>query len=209
MSRTFATFFLLYQLLAGGGAAAASNEAVATFAGGCFWCMEKDFEAVPGVHRAVSGYTGGKMKNPTYRNHGRHIEAIRVYYNPRQVSYGRLLEIFWRSIDPTDAGGQFCDRGHAYSTAIFAAGPDQREQAQRSKQALMQSGRLPAPVVTPIRDAGPWTDAEDYHQDYYRKNPLRYKFYRFNCGRDSRLEDLWGDGDGDNHRENRDNEPHA
>ncbi|WP_025899873.1 peptide-methionine (S)-S-oxide reductase MsrA [Sneathiella glossodoripedis] len=165
---------------------------IATFAGGCFWCVESDFENVEGVISAVSGYTGGQMTNPTYRKHGKHIEAVQIRFDPSVVSYTELLEVFWRSIDPTDAGGQFCDRGHSYTTAIFVNSPAQKKSAQTSKAQLQKSKRLPAPVVTPIRDAGHWTDAEDYHQDYYKTHPVRYKFYRFNCGRDSRVKDLWG-----------------
>ncbi|MBL4667350.1 MAG: peptide-methionine (S)-S-oxide reductase MsrA [Sneathiella sp.] len=165
----------------------------ATFAGGCFWCVEKDFEHVKGVTEAVSGYTGGDLPNPTYRNHGQHIEAVRITYDPAIVTYPELLAVFWRSVDPTDAGGQFCDRGNSYTTAIFANTENQRAQAEQSKQELLASKTLSKPVVTPIRKAGPWTDAEDYHQDYYKINPLRYQFYRYNCGRDAKIKDLWGD----------------
>ncbi|WP_169568554.1 peptide-methionine (S)-S-oxide reductase MsrA [Sneathiella limimaris] len=184
---TIAMFSLLQSL------PAKAAEEIAIFAGGCFWCVEKDFEHVKGVKTAVSGYTGGTMANPTYRNHGKHIEAVRISFDPEIISYSELVEIFWRSIDPTDAGGQFCDRGHSYTTAIFATSDDQKLIAEASKAKLVASEILPNPIVTPIRDAGPWTDAEGYHQDYYKKNPLRYKLYRYNCGRDARIEELWKD----------------
>jgi len=171
----------------------AEETETAIFAGGCFWCVEKDFEHVEGVIGAVSGYTGGVMPNPTYRNHGQHVEAVKITYNPTKVSYRELVEIFWRSVDPTDAGGQFCDRGHSYSTAIFAATAEQNEIANQSKMKLEAAGTLPAPIVTPILEATPWTDAEGYHQDYYKKNPVRYRLYRYGCGRDARIQELWGD----------------
>jgi peptide-methionine (S)-S-oxide reductase len=174
---------------------AASEEKleIATFAGGCFWCVESDFEHVSGVVSAVSGYTGGMLAKPTYRDHGQHIEAVQIKFDPTIISYKQMLDIFWRSIDPTDAGGQFCDRGNTYTTAVFANSAEQLEIAKASKEELEKSARLGAPIVTPIRKAAHWTDAEDYHQDYYKTNPVRYKFYRFNCGRDSRIEELWED----------------
>ncbi|MEH6494827.1 MAG: peptide-methionine (S)-S-oxide reductase MsrA [Pseudomonas marincola] len=173
--------------------ATAAELQTATFAGGCFWCVEKDFEHVKGVSEAVSGYTGGLLPNPTYRNHGQHIEAVQITYDPAIVSYTELLKVFWRSVDPTDGGGQFCDRGNSYKTAIFANTDEQAALANQSKMELQASNVLQNPIVTPVRQASPWTDAEDYHQDYYKKNPLRYKFYRFNCGRDAKIQDLWGD----------------
>lgn len=172
--------------------AAFAAERTAIFAGGCFWCMESDFEKVPGVGDVVSGYIGGEAENPTYKNHSGHVEAVRIPYDDEQVSYERLLEIFWRSVDPTDDRGQFCDRGHSYTTAIFALDEEQLEQAQASKAALEESGKLNAPIVPPIRKAGEFTVAEGYHQDYYEKNPLRYRFYQLSCGRDKRVEQLWG-----------------
>ncbi len=181
------------MLVATGLPATAAETEIATFAGGCFWCVEKDFEHVEGVISAVSGYTGGLLQNPTYRNHGEHIEAVQIKYDPAKVSYAELVEIFWRSVDPTDAGGQFCDRGNSYTTAIFANSDEQREIATASKETLQKSGVLKADIVTPIRKAGTWTDAEDYHQDYYKKNPVRYKIYRYGCGRDDRIKELWGD----------------
>lgn len=168
-------------------------ERTAIFAGGCFWCVESDFEKVPGVKEVVSGYTGGTLENPTYRNHEGHVEAARIVFDDSVVSYAQLLDIFWRSVDPTDEGGQFCDRGHSYTTAIFALDEEQKRAALASKEALTASGKLSAPVVTPVLDATRFTDAEDYHQDYYKKNPVRYKFYRTSCGRDARIERLWGE----------------
>lgn len=172
--------------------ATAEELAVATFAGGCFWCVEKDFEHVKGVTSAASGYTGGMLKNPTYRDHGQHIEAVRITYDPSVVSYSQLLDVFWRSVDATDAGGQFCDRGNSYTTAIFANSETQLKEAETSKANLMSSGALKEPIVTPIRQASHWTDAEEYHQDYYKKNPVRYYLYRKGCGRDARIQELWG-----------------
>ena len=169
---------------------ASAAEKTAIFAGGCFWCVESDFEAVPGVIEVVSGYSGGEMANPTYRNHGQHIEAARITYDDTMVSYAQLLHTYWRSVDPTDDGGQFCDRGHSYLTAVFVANDEERKLAEASKaEAEKTLGRK---IVTPIRDADAFTDAEDYHQDYYKKNPGRYAYYRRGCGRDARIEALWG-----------------
>ena len=177
-------------------ATAGGGLAVATFAGGCFWCVESDFDTVPGVVGTVSGYTGGTVANPTYEQVTAggtgHFEAVRIHYDPKQVSYERLLHIFWRSVDPTDGGGQFCDRGDSYRTAIFVGNEQERRLAEASKEALEQSAVLDAPVVTPIEPAGEFYPAEDYHQDYSAKNPVRYRFYRFSCGRDSRVRQLWG-----------------
>ena len=170
---------------------------VATFAGGCFWCVEADFDAVPGVVRTVSGYTGGTLADPTYKRVSAggtgHREAVQIFYDPKRVAYPALVEIFWRSVDPTDGGGQFCDRGQSYETAIFANSLEQKQQAEASKDALQRSRVLGRPVVTPIEVAGPFYPAEDYHQDYYHKNPLRYGLYRYSCRRDARVEELWGE----------------
>ncbi|MFQ5765583.1 MAG: peptide-methionine (S)-S-oxide reductase MsrA [Rhodospirillales bacterium] len=170
---------------------------VATFAGGCFWCVESDFDRVPGVVRTVSGYTGGRLKDPTYQQVGAggtgHREAVQIFYDPEKVTYETLLGIFWRSVDPTDDGGQFCDRGESYKTAIFANSPEQKRLAEASKRALQPSAVLDRPIVTPVEVAGPFYPAEDYHQDYYEKNPVRYKFYRYSCGRDARIKTLWGE----------------
>lgn len=168
----------------------------ATFAGGCFWCMEPPFEKLDGVKEVISGYTGGHKPNPTYEEVSAgstgHLEAVQVIYDPSKVSYEKLLDVFWRQIDPTDSGGQFVDRGSSYKTAIFYHNEEQRQLAERSKERLEKSGRYSRPVVTEIKSAGPFYKAEDYHQDYYKKNPTRYKFYRYNSGRDKDLEKVWG-----------------
>ena len=167
----------------------------AIFAGGCFWCMESDFEKIPGVKDVVSGYAGGTGRNPTYEDYGRkgHTEVIRITFDPSVITYGKLLDLFWLHIDPTDGGGQFCDRGNEYISAIFYVNQGQKELAERSKAALEKSGRLKKPIETKIIQAGDFFPAEDYHQNYHQKNPIRYKFYRFNCGRDARLKEIWGD----------------
>ena len=168
----------------------------AIFAGGCFWCVESDFDSVPGVVRTISGYTGGITPNPTYKqvstNTTGHREAVEVTYDPKKVSYETLVDILFHSVDPTDGGGQFCDRGESYKTAIFVTSPAQKKIAEESKQKLQKSGVLKKPVVTTIEVAGPFFPAETYHQDYYEKNPLRYKLYRYRCGRDARIEAVWG-----------------
>ncbi len=168
--------------------------ATAIFAGGCFWCMEADFEKLPGVVKAESGYTGGDLKNPTYEqvSHGGtgHAESVRVYYDPQKVTYPQLLEYFWHHIDPTVQDRQFCDVGAQYRTAIFYQDQAQREAAEASLAALQKSGRF-AHIYTEIAPAGTFYLAEDYHQDYYKKNPIRYSFYRRSCGRDARVEQVW------------------
>lgn len=178
----------------GGGAGARDT---ATFASGCFWCTESDFEQVPGVVDAVSGYTGGRVANPTYEQVSSggtgHREAVQVIYDPARVSYARLLDVYWRNVDPVDATGQFCDKGEQYTSAIYVATPEERQLAETSKRALEQSGRLTKPVVTAIVPVAPFYRAEEYHQAYYKKNPIRYKYYRTSCGRDRRLAQLWGD----------------
>ncbi|WP_276528599.1 peptide-methionine (S)-S-oxide reductase MsrA [Rosistilla oblonga] len=169
----------------------------AIFAGGCFWCMEPPFEKQPGVIAAESGYTGGHKKNPTYEEVSHtetgHVEAVRVTFDANQIAYSDLLEIFWRNIDPTDRYGQFVDQGSSYTSAIFVANDAQREQATASKQQLIESGRFEKEIVTPIQDASTFYLAEDYHQDYYKKNPLRYSFYRRMSGRDEFIDAAWGD----------------
>ncbi|HVS30864.1 MAG TPA: peptide-methionine (S)-S-oxide reductase MsrA [Thermoanaerobaculia bacterium] len=166
----------------------------ATFAGGCFWCMEPPFESLRGVRSVVSGYIGGRTVNPTYEDitGGRtgHYEAVEIVYDPRQITYEKLLEVFWRNIDPMDDTGQFCDKGSQYRSAIFAHNDEQRRLAQTSREGIERNNRIK--VVTQILRATPFTRAEEYHQDYARKNPVRYKFYRFNCGRDARLAAVWG-----------------
>jgi len=169
--------------------------ATAIFAGGCFWCVEADFEKVPGVVKAESGYIGGKSQNPTYEQVSAggtgHVEAVRVSYEPRKVTYEQLLDYFWHHVDPTVKDRQFCDGGSQYRTAIFCQGESQRAAAEASKAALEKSGRFKH-IYTEIVPAGPFFLAEDYHQDYYKKNPIRYSFYRKNCGRDARLGEVWG-----------------
>ncbi len=171
--------------------------ASATFAGGCFWCVESGYEAVPGVRAAVSGYTGGTLPNPTYSQVSAggsgHLEAVKVYYDPEVVSYQGLLEAFWRMIDPTDSGGQFADRGSEYRPAIFYQDEAQRVAAERSRASLEASGRYDHPVVVEILPLGRFYLAEEYHQDYYLKNPVRYRFYRHNSGRDRYLKGIWGE----------------
>jgi peptide-methionine (S)-S-oxide reductase len=192
-----ALFAAVAALLLSGAASAANARATETaiFAGGCFWCVESDFDRIPGVLETVSGYTGGTTPNPTYgqvtAGGTGHREAVRITYDPARVDYGQLLTAFWHSVDPTDPGGQFCDRGVPYQTAIFVEGDEQRRLAEASKQAAERS--LGQEIVTPIEAAGPFFPAEDYHQDYYRKNPLQYRFYRWNCGRDQRVRELWGE----------------
>ncbi|MBN1545944.1 MAG: peptide-methionine (R)-S-oxide reductase MsrB [Syntrophaceae bacterium] len=170
------------------------NTQIATFAGGCFWCVESDFEKVPGVIKVISGYTGGKEPNPTYEDYYRsgHIEAVQIYYNPQIISYEELLDYFWRHIDPTDAGGQFVDRGPQYRSAIFYQTDEEKRLAQKSKESLAVSGHFKKSIVTEILKLSHFYEAEKYHQDYYLKKPLRYKFYRFNSGRDRFLERVWG-----------------
>lgn len=177
-----------------GYAAVAAEPKTAIFAGGCFWCVESDFEKVPGVAGAVSGYIGGTTAKPTYETAaaGGHIEAVKVTYDPDKVSYKALLDYFWRHVDVLDGGGQFCDRGNTYRPAIFADGAEQKQAAEASKAALDASKVFPKPVAVTIEDAALFTPAEEYHQDYYKKNPIRYNYYRAGCGRDARIKALWG-----------------
>src|SRR6266545_1645419 len=174
-----------------------AGQAVATFAGGCFWCMEPPFDKLPGVTATISGYTGGRKVNPTYEEVSTggtgHAEAVQVIYDPKKVSYEKLLEVFWVNIDPTVKDRQFCDSGSQYRTGIFYHDETQRKAAEASRAALEKSKPFKEPIVTPIEMAGAFYPAEDYHQDYYVKNPVRYKFYRNGCGRDARLRQLWGD----------------
>lgn len=169
----------------------------AIFAGGCFWCVESDFDSVEGVVTTTSGYIGGHVPDPTYKQVSRggtgHLEAVKIEFNPALVSYEELLHLFWRSVDPTDAGGQFCDRGESYTTAVFATTEGQLDEATASKKNLVESLVLRGPIVTTIRERETFYDAEDYHQDYYKKNPIRYKYYRGRCGRDKKVAALWGD----------------
>ena len=202
---TFAACFVCLAVVAGCQRSAQSREAltsapaglaVATFAGGCFWCMEAPFDAVVGVISTTSGYAGGPETGPTYEqvamgNTG-HAEAVRVVYDPKKVDYATLLQVFWHNIDPMQKDGQFCDRGRQYRTAIFTHDEAQKSAAEASRVALQKSGALAGPIATEIVSAGSFWSAEDYHQDYYKKNPGHYGRYRAGCGRDRRLKQIWG-----------------
>jgi peptide-methionine (S)-S-oxide reductase len=181
-------------VLIGIAAAPAPQVETATFAGGCFWCMQPPFEKLHGVISVKAGYTGGAVKNPTYEDVSGggtgHRESVEVVYDPRVISYGQLLDVFWRNIDPTDDSGQFCDHGSQYRSAIFYHDAQQKSLADQSRAAVER--KLRKTVVTEVIAASAFYPAEEYHQDYYRKNPVRYKFYRFNCGRDQRLTEIWG-----------------
>jgi peptide-methionine (S)-S-oxide reductase len=178
------------------GAVNAADEERAIFAGGCFWCMEAPFDKLPGVVSVTAGYTGGQKKNPTYKEVSAggtgHAEAVQVVYDPSKISYSALLAVFWRNIDPTVSDRQFCDVGPQYRAAIFYHGEEQRKAALQTKAALERSKPFREPVVTEIAPAREFYPAEEYHQHYYKKNPLRYRYYRSACGRDKRLKELWG-----------------
>lgn len=182
--------------LSGQAGATSGGLAKATFAGGCFWCMEEAFEEVEGVVSVLSGYTGGRKENPSYPEVSAgwtgHAEAVEIQFDPAKVSYARLLEVFWRNVDPTTSDRQFCDRGHQYRTAIFYHSEEQRKLVEESKARVERTKRFEEPIVTEIVAASTFYPAEEYHQDFYKKNPIRYKFYKFNCGRTQRLEALWG-----------------
>jgi peptide-methionine (S)-S-oxide reductase len=173
------------------------GHAVATFAGGCFWCMEPPYDKLPGVVATISGYIGGRSANPTYKEVSAgstgHTEAVQVVYDPKKVSYEKLLEVFWVNIDPTVKDRQFCDAGSQYRTGIFVHDDAQRKAAEASKAQVEKSKPFKEPIVTPVELATTFYPAEDYHQDYYTKNPIRYSYYRTGCGRDARLKELWGD----------------
>ena len=194
-ARAAARVLVVIGALVAGGAAAQGN-AKATFAGGCFWCMEPPYDKLPGVLSTTSGYMGGTKRFPTYEEVSTgttgHTEVVQVVYDPAKVSYEKLLEVFWRNIDPTVRDQQFCDVGSQYRTAIFYHDEEQKRLAEASKAALEKSKPFKAPIVTPVQAAGEFWAAEDYHQDYYKKNPVRYKYYRTGCGRDDRLKQLWG-----------------
>jgi peptide-methionine (S)-S-oxide reductase len=168
----------------------------ATFAGGCFWCVEHDFDHVPGVVSVTSGYTGGTVKNPSYEEVSAggtgHAESVEIVFDPSKITYPKLLDVFWHNIDPTTPDAQFCDHGHQYRTAIFYHDETQKRLAEESKREIERTKPFSDPIVTEIVPAGPFYRAEEYHQKYYMKNPVRYKFYRYSCGRDRRLEELWG-----------------
>ena len=173
-----------------------SGAAKAYFAGGCFWCMEEVFEKVPGVTAVVSGYMGGRVEHPSYEQVSAggtgHAESVEVVYDPAKASYTTLLEAFWHNVDPVTPNAQFCDHGSQYRSVIFYQGEEQKRLAEESKRALEQSQRLTQPIVTELTKASQFYPAEEYHQDFYKKNPIRYKFYKFNCGRAQRLEEVWG-----------------
>ena len=173
------------------------GHAVATFAGGCFWCMEPPYDKLPGVVATISGYTGGAKVNPTYQEVSSgttgHAEAVQVVYDPKKVTYEQLLDVFWHNVDPTVKDRQFCDGGSQYRTGIFYHDEAQRKAAEASKAALEKSKPFKQALVTPIEMANAFYPAEEYHQDYYKKNPVRYQIYRSGCGRDARLKELWGD----------------
>jgi peptide-methionine (S)-S-oxide reductase len=175
------------------------ERAVATFAGGCFWCVESDFDKVPGVLETISGYTGGQVANPTYEQVSSgttgHAESVEVVYDPSKVSYQQLLTYYWHHVDPTVKDRQFCDYGNQYRTAIFVHDAEQRKLAEASKKQV--EAELKVPIYTQIVPAGPFYRAEQYHQDFYKKNPVKYKFYRWNCGRDQRVKQIWGAHKGD------------
>jgi peptide-methionine (S)-S-oxide reductase len=181
---------------AGDGAQSSARFEKATFAGGCFWCMEEAFDKVEGVVSTTSGYTGGQQKNPTYEEVSAggtgHAESVEVVYDPLKVTYERLLDVFWHNVDPTTPDREFCDIGRQYRTAIFYHDETQKRRAEESKKALENAKRFPDPIVTEIVAAGAFYPAEEYHQNFHQKNPIRYKFYKFNCGRAQRLQELWG-----------------
>jgi len=172
--------------------AALAETATAMFAGGCFWCMESDYQDQEGVSDVVSGFTGGTLANPTYKgNHAGHFEAVKVTYDPAVISYQELLDLYWVNVDPFDNNGQFCDKGPSYRSAIFPATDEELRLAEESR-AVVETRFAPDKVYTEIRPAGDFWPVEEGHQDYYLKNPVRYKYYRWNCGRDQRLEQIWG-----------------
>ncbi len=196
--RSFVLLFSVFLLLfAFGGQLAAQDEAKATLAGGCFWCMEPPYDELDGVISTISGYSGGHVEDPTYQevvsgNTG-HLEVVQITYDPSVVSYEELLDVFWVNIDPVDGGGQFCDRGQQYTSAIFYHNEEQRRLAEESREEIAESNDFGMRrIQTDIRPLEEFYRAEEYHQDYYRKNPLRYNLYRTGCGRDQRLEELWG-----------------
>ena len=172
----------------------------ATFAGGCFWCMEPPYEKLPGVVSVTSGYIGGKVANPTYEQVSSggtgHTEAVEILFDPAQVSYEKLLDVFWHNVDPTKGDRQFCDHGDQYRPEIFTHDEAQKKLAEASRAAIEKKKRFKEPIVVAITAAAPFYPAEEYHQDYYKKNPIRYKYYRSRCGRDDRLKELWGEAAG-------------
>ena len=196
MFRSLVTSLAAAAVMALATAASAQQTETATFASGCFWCTESDFEKVPGVIDATSGYLGGKTANPTYKEVSAggtgHTEGVEVKYDPSKVTYQQLLDVYWKNVDPFDKGGQFCDRGDQYRPAIFYHNDEQKRLAEESKAALEKSGRFKDPIVVEITQASTFTKAEDYHQNYASKNPIQYLIYRHGCGRDARLQAIWG-----------------
>lgn len=196
----FAGFVFLTTMFSAQGLAIAAKLERATFAGGCFWCMEAPFDKLPGVVSVTVGYTGGHVQNPTYEQVSAggtgHAEAVQIVFDPARISYSKLLEVYWHNIDPTVKDRQFCDVGHQYRSAIFVANEEQRRVALQSREALEKTKPFRDSVVTEIDPAGEFYKAEEYHQHYYKKNPLRYAFYRAACGRDRRLKELWGSAAG-------------
>ncbi len=196
----FAGFVFLTTMFSAQGLAIAAKLERATFAGGCFWCMEAPFDKLPGVVSVTVGYTGGHVQNPTYEQVSAggtgHAEAVQIVFDPARISYSKLLEVYWHNIDPTVKDRQFCDVGHQYRNAIFVANEEQRRVALQSREALEKTKPFRDSVVTEIDPAGEFYKAEEYHQHYYKKNPLRYAFYRAACGRDRRLKELWGSAAG-------------
>jgi peptide-methionine (S)-S-oxide reductase len=200
MLRRFCLLLAITAVVAAAPAYAQTKPAAALetaiFAGGCFWCMEPPYDELPGVVSTTSGYIGGHTKNPTYQQVSGgttgHTEAVQIVFDPKKVTYQKLLEVFWRNIDPTTPNAQFCDHGSQYRSGIFFLNEEQHRQAVASREQVERTKPFREPIVTEITRATTFYPAEDYHQDYYKKNPLRYKFYRANCGRDSRLEQLWG-----------------
>ena len=196
LSRWYPLLLFICTAFNAGAEPGSTNPQAATFAGGCFWCMEGPFDKLDGVISTTSGYTGGTLKDPAYKQVSRggtgHAEAVQIIYDPERVSYPELLDVFWHNIDPTRVDGQFCDGGNQYRSEIFYHTDEQERLARQSKTALIELKPFKDPVLTEITQASTFYPAEDYHQDYYRKNPVRYKFYRYGCARDSRLEELWG-----------------
>jgi peptide methionine sulfoxide reductase msrA/msrB len=196
VSLTLFIFFIMTNL-SSPFAHAQQSETVATFAGGCFWCMESPFDKLEGVTKTVVGYAGGKKENPTYEEVSSgetgHTEAIQVFYDPTKITYSELLAVFWKQIDPTDPNGQFVDRGNQYRSEIFVQTEEQKELAEKSKKELQESGAFQKPIVTPITSFTNFYPAEEYHQDYYKTHPLKYKFYRYRSGRDQFLSEHWED----------------
>lgn len=190
-----AATFVLSAFAQNGPASVTANENLETaiFAGGCFWCVESDFDKLDGVLETVSGYTGGATTNPTYKTHTKqgHLEAVKVVYDSSKVEYGELVDYFIRHIDPTDDGGQFCDRGNSYRTAVFVNNAEERAEVEAQFATIENAGILPAPIVTRVLEETAFYDAEGYHQNYYQKNPARYKLYRVGCGRDKRVAEVW------------------